>query len=475
MPEPLAVKKITKRWIFNSFGAILVILIALEIAIAVAVKNYYYGSVKRIVSAQAETISGLLSEYSTGGGGDYEKYFRSLVTSFDKKNTMELMALDKDGKAVVTSSGFVPERERLTEDCANAINSPDGTAEYTGEMSGGEKVFSLTVVPGGSTENFRAFRLVTSLKRVDTQIAVIIAATGLICVAIIFFVIASGSYFINSIVIPVGQIGDAARKIAEGDFNARLEKTTDDEIGDLVDTINYMADELGATEKMKNEFISSVSHELRTPLTAIKGWAEMLEDSHGDVDAETVEKGMGVIISETDRLSVMVEELLDFSRLQSGRMVLQPVKLDIIAELSEAVLTFEQRAIREKKELVFEESDDIIPVMGDKNRLRQVFINIIDNAIKYSDAGDRITVSVFRIDDGFVDIAVRDTGIGIPADQLDKVKTKFFKGNATRRGSGIGLAVADEIVKMHGGEILLDSVEGEGTTVTIRLPIDMQK
>ena len=110
--------------------------------------------------------------------------------------------------------------------------------------------------------------------------------------------------------------------------------------------------------------------------------------------------------------------------------------------------------------------------MGDKNRLRQVFVNIIDNALKYSDEGGSVTISAERRENGFVDIAVKDTGIGIPADQLEKVKTKFFKGNATRRGSGIGLAVADEIIRMHGGEILLDSIEGEGTTVTIRLPID---
>ena len=181
---------------------------------------------------------------------------------------------------------------------------------------------------------------------------------------------------------------------------------------------------------------------------------------------------MGVIIGETERLSVMVEELLDFSRLQSGRMILQPMKLDIIAELSEAVITFEQRAIREKKALNYEENDDIIPVTGDKNRLRQVFVNIIDNALKYSDEGGSVTITAIRSEGGFVDIAVADTGIGIPADQLEKVKTKFFKGNATRRGSGIGLAVADEIIRMHGGEILLDSIEGVGTTVTIRLPID---
>lgn len=469
----MAVKKITRRWIVNSLGVILVILIALEVVIAVSIKNYYYDNVERIVMAQSETISGLLSKYSAENSGDYEAYFRGLVASFNKKNRMELMILDRKESVVITSSGFLPERETLTPDCAEAIGTEAVSARYTGK-AGGEKVFSITVIPDGSTEGFYAFRLVTSLRRIDTQIFLIIALTGLICVAIIFFVIVSGSYFINSIVIPVGQIGDAARKIAEGDFKTRLEKKTDDEIGELCETINDMAEELGETERMKNEFISSVSHELRTPLTAIKGWAETIAytSADGTTDPETLKKGMGVIVSETDRLSVMVEELLDFSRLQSGRMILQPIKLDIIAEVSEVVLTFEQRAIREQKALVYEESDDIILVTGDKNRLHQVFVNILDNAIKYSDAGGSVTVCTERTGDGFVDISIADTGIGIPADQLDKVKTKFFKGNATRRGSGIGLAVADEIVRMHGGELLLDSVEGKGTTVTIRLPMD---
>ena len=469
----MAVKKITKRWLLNSLGVILVILIALEIVIAFSIKDYYYGSVEKVVYSQSETVSGLLSKYYSEGTGDYEDYFRGIVTSFEKRNIMELMAMDEDGNVILTSSGFLPEKSSLTPDCFEAKDNIGKNAEYIGEING-ENIMSVTVVPDGSTEEFFSFRLVTSMENVDRQILAAIIGTSLIGIAIIFFVVVSGSYFINSIVNPVGQISETAKKIAEGDFNAKIEKKTDDEIGELCETINYMADELGATERMKNDFISSVSHELRTPLTAIKGWAEMLEDSSKDrsIDSKTLERGMGVIIGETERLSVMVEELLDFSRLQSGRMVLQPMKLDIIAELSEAVLTFEQRAIREKKALIYDENDDIIPVMGDKNRLRQVFVNIIDNALKYSDEGGSVTISAIRLENGFVDIVVKDTGIGIPADQLEKVKTKFFKGNATRRGSGIGLAVADEIIRMHGGEILLDSVEGEGTTVTIRLPID---
>ncbi|MBR5872521.1 MAG: HAMP domain-containing histidine kinase [Oscillospiraceae bacterium] len=468
----MAVKKITRRWLFNSLGVILVILIALEVVIAFSVKDYYYGSVERVVTSQTETIFGLLSKYNSEGTGDYEEYFGGIVTSFEKRNIMELMVIDSRGEVILTSSGFIPESFYVP-DFDEATENSEGSAQYIGEVNG-EKLLSVTVIPEGSTENFFAFRIVTSLEKVDNQIAFAIIATSVICVAIVFFVVVSGSYFINSIVNPVGQISETAKKIAEGDFNAKIQKNTDDEIGDLCDTINYMADELGATERMKNDFISSVSHELRTPLTAIKGWAEMLEDSSKDnsIDSKTLERGMGVIIGETERLSVMVEELLDFSRLQSGRMVLQPMKLDIIAELSEAVLTFEQRAIREKKDLIYTENDDIIAVMGDKNRLRQVFVNIIDNALKYSDEGGSVTITAIRLDNGFVDIVVKDTGIGIPADQLEKVKTKFFKGNATRRGSGIGLAVADEIIRMHGGEILLDSIEGEGTTVTIRLPID---
>ena len=229
-----------------------------------------------------------------------------------------------------------------------------------------------------------------------------------------------------------------------------------------------MALELQENEKMKNDFISSVSHELRTPLTAIKGWAETLMDD--SVDRETTKKGIGVIIKESDRLSGMVEELLDFSRLQSGRLKLSLTKIDLVAELSDAVLMFTERARQEGIALNYDEPMDILPIMGDSNRLRQVFVNILDNALKYSDAGDSVTVTVQHSENNAI-ITIRDTGIGIASEDLPKVKTRFYKANATRRGSGIGLAVADEIVSMHGGNLSLDSQEGEGTTVTISLPL----
>ena len=230
-----------------------------------------------------------------------------------------------------------------------------------------------------------------------------------------------------------------------------------------------MAEELSNAEQVKNDFISSVSHELRTPLTAIRGWGETLL-SDDDLDPETRRKGMQVIMGETERLSQMVEELLDFSRIQGGRMVLSRENADLAAELSDVVLMFTERARRENKTLLYEEPEGVIVVYADRNRLRQVFINILDNAIKYSDAGDTVSVKL-TTETGIAVISVTDTGIGIAPEELPKVKDRFYKGSSTRRGSGIGLAVADEIINMHSGSLKLQSRKGEGTTVTITLPL----
>ena len=255
-----------------------------------------------------------------------------------------------------------------------------------------------------------------------------------------------------------------------GDFSVRIENSSDDEIGELCTAINHMAFELSAAESMKNEFISSVSHELRTPLTAIKGWAETLMLDGGN-SPDTMNKGVKIIVTETDRLQQMVEELLDFSRMQNGHFTLQSATMDVLAELGDAVLIYSEKAKRENKKIIYDEPEMLPFVFGDKNRIHQVFINVVDNAVKYSSEGDVITITASQSGDDVV-IAVKDTGVGIKQSDLAKVKTKFYKANHTRRGSGIGLAVADEIISMHGGSLSIDSEgEGLGTTVTITLPV----
>ena len=466
----MAVKKITKRWMVNNFGVILVILVALEVGFSFGIKAFYYNSVESVVLTQVNVVASQLAAYAEDSSANYSEQVRGLVEGFQARDRMELMAVGLDKKVSFTSSGFEPGGDLSMPDFDMALLSPDGIGKFVGTIDG-EKIMAITKIsPSVGDQQLAAMRFAVSLELVDRQIILFILVITLVCIAIIFFVIFSGSYFIGSIVNPVGEVSVTARKIAHGDFNARLTKKNDDEIGELCDTINYMAEELSANDRMKNDFISSVSHELRTPLTAIKGWAETLADMGGEVDPEMLAKGMRVITSETERLAGMVEELLDFSRIQSGRMKLVKDRMDVIAELSEAVLMFEDRARHEGKRLIYNEPDQFASFMGDRNRLRQVFVNIIDNALKYSDRGDTVTVRA-SVSESQVDISVADTGIGIREEDLPKIKEKFFKANSTRRGSGIGLAVADEIVSLHGGTLDITSKENVGTRVTIHLPL----
>jgi signal transduction histidine kinase len=319
------------------------------------------------------------------------------------------------------------------------------------------------------SNGYQAVRLVVSLQPTDSTVGNLIIAIIIAILLILMFISFSSTYFINSIVNPVKNITNIAGHIAAGDFSIRLEKQHDDEIGDLMDSINAMASELALSEHAKNDFISSVSHELRTPLTAIKGWSETVLMC-GSTDEAMMKRGLGIIINETERLSVLVEQLLDFSRLQSGRMVMNFQMLDIVAEIDDVVFMFSDKAKKEGKRLTFYEPEEAIPVMGDRDKLKQVVIIIIDNAMKYSESGGDVYVYT-AVEDNKVTIGVRDHGCGIPADQLDKVTQRFYKANTDKGGFGIGLAVAEEIISKHNGTFNIESVEGDGTNVTVTLPI----
>ena len=464
----MAIKKITVRWFVNSFSIILLMLITITVIAAFSVKGFYYSTTRQFIESRAQAISSQIIKYASDSSADYTSAVSGLVQGFSDKDKMELMALDSEGNITITSSGFAITEKTNMPDFELAKTSENRVGEYQGVLNG-EKVMAVTYINPEGDNSLYAFRYVISLTRIDAQIAMVAAILCLIVLGVILLVVWTSSYFLNSIVTPIGEIGKTAKKIAGGDFESRLKKKNDDEIGELCDAINNMAGELAATEEMKNGFISSVSHELRTPLTAIKGWSETI--TYSPDDPEIIAKGMRVITGETERLSNMVEELLDFSRMQSGRLTVIMDKMDPLAELGDAVLMYVQKAKREGIALEYNEPEYLPVIVGDKNRLKQVFVNVIDNAIKYSDEGDTVTVDAYT-DENCVCILVADTGCGIKAADLPKIKTKFYKANLTRRGSGIGLALADEIVKMHGGTLDIDSEENVGTTVLIKLPIN---
>lgn len=470
----MAKRSITRRWVFNNLGVVVLALLVIDMAIIFTVQTYFYNSAKQYLISKLNAVTSVLTVHSQDSSANFSAEMRNMLETFNEKDKIELMAINSKGRVVLTSSGFTPDAVDVMPDYEQAM-SADTEASYIGKLSSGEKILAVSAPISSMNSEFSSVRMVTSLTEIDNTIKSYTIAVMTICAVIIFIIIITGLYFAGSIVRPIRQISSIARKFAMGDFSVRIENNSNDEIGDLCTAINHMADELSNAEAMKNEFISSVSHELRTPLTAIKGWAETLMIDGGG-SPETMKKGVGVIVNETERLSQMVEELLDFSRMQNGHFTLQMANMDILAELGDAVLIYSDKARRESKEIIYNEPEMLPIVFGDKNRIRQVFINVIDNAVKYSSAGDTVTIKAFE-ENGKIIVSVADTGVGIKESDLAKVKTKFYKANHTRRGSGIGLAVADEIVTMHGGSMDIASEgEGLGTTVTITLPtVDSNK
>lgn len=460
---------ITKRWVLNTLGVISALLLLVSIIASIAIHFYYYEYVEMTLNSRADdSVSNFFSLYSNTDE-QFESRAREFVEGFKAKDIMEVWVIDKQGNVIISSSGFPVNDPPEMPDYREALQSTKSdTARWTGKLPSGEKVMALTQLLG---ENSGAVRYLISLEGVDSQVSTFILLIFFVCLLAIALVAMSGSFFIQSIVKPVMQINEAAQKFAHGDFSTRIDSHHyNDEISELGETINYMASELSEADRVKNDFISTISHELRTPLTAIKGWGETLLQV-GDTDPTLLSKGMQVIIDESGRLTGIVEELLDFSRMQSGKLSMRLEKIDVLAELDDAVFVFRERALREGIELIYNVPHLPAPMNGDANRIKQVFVNILDNAFKYTEQGGKVIV-VANIINTTLEIMVGDTGCGIPEEDLPHVTEKFYRSCVSARGSGIGLAVVDEIIKLHHGTLKINSVVGEGTTVSVLLPIE---
>lgn len=443
-----------------------------------AISSLLNNDVKQTLTNVSNELTSVFDGYQTDNSTVFISASREYIEDFRYKEQMEAMVINSSGRVVMTTTGFSYDNQVTFPDFTQAMNSQSGKSIWTGKLDSGEPVMSLSVVIKNTNNNpVGVVRYIVSMTDVNNRIIILSGILVFAGILILSLIVLCGSYFIHSILTPVKELSETANKIAHGDFSTKIEKRYDDEIGELCDAFTDMAKDLEASEQLKNDFISRVSHELRTPLTAIKGWAETMQLSgKGKLDRRTFDKGMGVIIKESTRLTGIVEELLDFSRIQTGRMVLMNEKLDILAELDETVYMLKDRAVNEGKHLLYDEPEEtVLPaVYGDRNRLKQVFINVIDNALKYTPEEGVVAIEVKynkEIDPDNLTITVTDTGCGISPEDLPKVKEKFYKANQQVRGSGIGLAVADEIMQLHKGSLEIESGVGVGTTVTLTLPI----
>ncbi len=460
----LKFKSITTRWFTNVFAIVAVFVTVAAVAFSIVFYSIYTERVEVLANDYS-------SEFYALSGANRSNFKDSAITmagQFLYKTKIEVQVIDHNGEFVVSTTGFQWENQDIP-DFYRAKSSGKVQVVKT-ETSTGESILTSSTPLYDSSGTFLGvYRWLTSMTAVNKLTLGFAVMCGVIAFMVLFIFGFSGVYFMRSIVNPLKDVGNISRKIAMGDFESRIEINKYDEIGELCQAINYMASELQSAQNLKNDFISSVSHELRTPLTAIRGWGETAKMSVG-TDEELVNRGLDVVLSEADRLSGLVEELLDFSRMETGRLQVNSVPLNVTEILFESADMYAELARQNGIDFVVTRPEESLKVMGDSDRLKQVFINVIDNAVKYTESGGQVLISQLR-EEGCVRICVTDTGVGIPAADIDRVKEKFYKANKTVRGSGIGLAVADEIIKQHKGLLFLESTEGVGTTVTIVLPL----
>ncbi len=469
------IKGIRRRWMLNSVSILVMILVVVVASFSFILKNYYDNSVLSGLETKARTAAGYFSSYASSSNTDSVDYLaaaQDYVSSFDESARIELQFLSPDGHVLYSSngltlSGSAPGTGDIVRlQTYRKIEPWTGTAPQTGE-----RICTVSAPLVYNGELVGIMRYVTAMRLVDRQVVVLTLVAVALAAGILVLVCASNMYFVRSIVGPVENITGIAKRIAAGSYGIQVEKKYDDEVGDLTDAINDMSLRIKQAESMKSEFISSVSHELRTPLTAITGWAETIMGGEAR-DESDIRKGMGIIASEARRLSGMVEELLEFSRIEDGRFTLSIEPMDIKAELEDAVYTYHEFLASEGISVRHTDCpEEFPPIPGDPDRLRQVFCNLLDNAAKHGVSGGRIDTAIFP-DGTDVVITIRDYGPGIPPEELPNVKYKFYKGSSTARGSGIGLAVCEEIVTRHNGKLTIrNAADGKGgCEVEVRLP-----
>ena len=467
----LKVTGLRRRWLINTLCVVLPLAIVCVFAVTASFAAYYYSGMESDLRYRARTTTDFFGENMNV---DYNAYYQSCVKyaqTYEDRNSIELQFINAQGRLVASSYGPWAGDAPSTSEIREAMDTRTLRAFVGRDDNTGERIMAVSspmVYSNG--EVIGVLRFVTSTRVMHMQIAFIaMIALGFFTIFVLIIVLLT-NYYIHTVLVPVTDITEKAQRIATGSYGIQITAKYNDEIGVLADTINEMSNKISQNEKVQTDFISSLSHELRTPLTAITGWTETLLSGE-NVDSET-RRGMDIILRESKRLTEMVLGLLEFSRIEGDRMTLNMEMADIRAEFEDTVFMYGSRLRQQGITLNYIDNDQDIPEIScDTKRLRQVFLNILDNAAKHGGEGRVIDASITSTGKEVI-IAIRDYGPGIPEDELPLVKKKFYKGSSKARGTGIGLAVCDEIVTMHNGSLDLTNADGGGTRVFVSLPVE---
>ncbi len=463
-----------RRRVIKNLLIIVVITVALFEAVFIFyIRSYYYDYVRESLNRQVFYTK---TSYNTSLNIDNSSFQDKINNILEKQSVDEstkkigIQIIDKDKNIIIDQYGLKGNEIVEYDDVEKALKDSKNLVPYRYKIKEtNEHVMSVSVPIKVNNRIEGAVRYTISLDEIDDAVARMVLGIALVGVAIMLIGIGLSLRFAETIIKPLEELKQFANELAHGNFSIKLKDTkiSDDEIGELAKTFVYMASEIDKSEKLKEEFISSISHELRTPLTSIKGWSETL--GYEGITKDELDLGLGIIQDETERLIKLVEELLDFSRLSSDRIKLNIDILDIQkltkSVVNQLIVKTMEKGIQLNAEF---DTEDMIYIQGDRDRLRQVLINLIQNSIKFTESDGYIYIKVSQNEE-YTIIKIIDNGEGIKQENLQKVLDKFFQEDYNKAGSGLGLAISYEIIKLHGGNMDIQSEKGQGTEITFTL------
>ena len=464
-------KGIARRWLFNSLGVMILLFTACIAALSFVVQSYAYNGIQMTLIGRSDELPTVLSG-SMKTVSEFNAAARSYTENFPDKDLMEVMAVSRSGSILSTSSGFAPDQNQGKPDFESALHSENGYGYWIGKLASGEKVMAVSrVARGANGAVLGAVRYIVSMERADRQITYVVLVLIGIGVLILVLVTLSGIYFVRSIITPIRELNATAEKIAKGDFDVRVKKEKDDELGALCDSINDMAAELGTAEKMKNDFISSVSHELRTPLSAVRGLTEALSDGLIKTEEDRA-RYYGYILHECLRLSRLIDDLLELSRLQSGTEAMEPAKLNVTELIEEMPMRYETLAEEKGIEFTTDLMENCPYTWANADRVEQILTILLDNAFKFTPPEGRVWIET-QVQNQKILVRVKNSGDGIQPEDLPHVFERFYKADKahTGGGTGLGLSIASEILQRMEESISVSSVPGQTTTFSFTLPV----
>ncbi len=434
----------------------------------------YHIAYQHIEKQEAASLYREASAISNTYGTNYysrtltQEDFRLQLSSLSKYSNVTIWITDTKGNINITTSGTSKSIEDF--DILDFGNNYYQTGNFYDSFSSDTlsvyspitvnyKVRGYVLIHKPISDIVNAANAITTI---GYQTLVLIALAGLLLFALFTFII----------YIPIRKLAKAADAYAQGDYSVTVDVNSNDELGYLAAAINYMANDLHTLEDDQKKFISNVSHDFRSPLTSIKGYIEAMLD--GTIPVEMQEKYLNIILFETERLNKLTHSLLELNKFGSRGIMLNITTFDINQTIKTTVQTFE--GVCTKKHLSFDLTltGDELMVRADYGKIQQILYNLIDNAIKFSHDNTTIYIETTTKNEK-VFISVKDTGIGIPKDSINKIWERFYKSDLSRgkdkKGTGLGLAIVKEIINAHNENINCISTEGVGTEFIFTLPL----